>query len=160
MHSSFTIFAPNVRVCTRVHLKLIIMSREQIAVYISLLASVLLLLSVIVPHHHHDNGMPCYHWIASDVADEPLTEDSEHHDCGCVGHNQALSPALEYHAVSDLYLIPLLVLFNYINPFSLIVPCLTLDLGKAFYVESLYDSWIIRISGLRAPPALISGPQC
>lgn len=135
------------------------MKRERIAVYISLLASILLLLSVIVPHHHHKNGMPCYHWI-TDCAEEQQSEDSEHHDCGCMGHNQALSPALEYHAVSDLYLIPLLVLFNYINPFSLVAPCLTLDLGKAFYVESLYDSWIIRISGLRAPPALIIGSQC
>lgn len=136
------------------------MKRERIATYISFFASILLLLSVIVPHHHHDDGMPCYRWIFELSADSaqgdavPEEAASHQHDCGCVGHNQALFSSLEHHAVSEQYLIPLLVLFDFINPPELFTSSLIYSRERAFYVESLHDAWVVRAAGLRAPPVM------
>lgn len=133
------------------------MKKERIATYVSLIASVLLLLSVVVPHHHHADGMPCYHWlteIADDESDDSsgTSHSAAEHDCGCLGHNQALFSSVEQHAASDLHLIPLFILFHYINPLSAVALPLPFERERAFYIESLHDSWIAKASGRRAPP--------
>ena len=62
-------------------------AKKNIIRYVMLIAGIIMLLSVIIPHHHHSNGLPCF---------KPLTEHSHKsassHDCGCNGHNVALSP--------------------------------------------------------------------
>lgn len=133
------------------------MKKERIATYVSLIASLLLLLSVVVPHHHHADGMPCYHWLTEltdedDADSSDTTHSAAAHDCGCLGHNQALFSSVEQHAASDLHLIPLFILFNCIHAFEAVALPLPFEREQAFYIESLHDSWIAKASGLRAPP--------
>lgn len=129
-------------------------ARENIVRYVMLLAGFVLLLSVVVPHHHHSNGLPCF----KALVDSGHTHQSKTpHDCGCNGHNQALFTSLLTHATdadASHLLFPLQVLFDYINP---PVPALCgqlFDRERAFYIESLHDTWIAYSGGLRAPPAL------
>ena len=128
--------------------------KEKIVRYVMLVASILMLLSVVVPHHHHSNGMPCFKSLTTGMHDH---KSASTHDCGCNGHNLALFTSLLSHA-SDLnvshLLFPLQVLFDYINPPELAFCGQTFDRGRAFYIESLHDSWIVCASGLRAPPVL------
>lgn len=120
-----------------------------------LVASIFMMLSVVVPHHHHSNGMPCFMELTAETHDH--NSPSSSHDCGCNGHNLALFTSLLSHA-SDLdvshLLFPLQVLFDYINPPEPIFCGQSFDRGRAFYIESLHDSWIVCASGLRAPPVL------
>ncbi len=103
-------------------------------------------------HHHHSNGLPCF---------KPLTEHSHKsassHDCGCNGHNVALFTSLLSHATdvdASHLLFPLQVLFDYINPPEPAFCGQPFERSRAFYIESLHDSWITCASGLRAPPVL------
>lgn len=126
--------------------------KKQTIRYIMLVAGFIMLLSVVVPHHHHSNGMPCF---------KALTEHSHHnpdsHDCGCNGHNLALFTSLLSQATNgdaNHLFVPLHVLFSYINP---VVPSLkeqSFIRERAFYIESLHDTWVARVGGLRAPPRL------
>lgn len=117
-----------------------------------LVASIIMLLSVVVPHHHHSNGMPCFKSLT-----EHNHKSSSSHDCGCNGHNLALFISLLSHVtdgdVSHL-LFPLQVLFDYINPPVPLLWGQTFDRERAFYIESLHDTWITCSGGLRAPPVL------
>lgn len=117
-----------------------------------LIAGIIMLLSVIIPHHHHSNGLPCF---------KPLTEHSHKsassHDCGCNGHNVSLFTSLLSHATdvdASHLLFPLQVLFDYINPPEPAFCGQPFERSRAFYIESLHDSWITCASGLRAPPVL------
>lgn len=124
--------------------------KRRIASYVVLVASVIMLLSVVVPHHHHSDGMPCY---------KALTEHSHHsaesHDCGCNGHNLAIFTSILSQATdtdaSHLF-IPLHTLFDYKD--TLLPPAekRPFDRERAFYIESLHDTWIASVGGLRAPP--------
>ena len=129
-------------------------AKEKIIRYVMLVASIVMLLSVVVPHHHHSNGMPCFKSLTTDTHSH---KSASSHDCGCNGHNLALFTSLLSHA-SDLYvshlLFPLQVLFDYINPPEPAFCGQLFDRGRAFYIESLHDTWITCASGLRAPPVL------
>ena len=50
------------------------------------------------------------------------------------------------------FLFPLLVLFDYINPPAPVFYKLLFENDRAYYIESLHDTWIVSASGLRAPP--------
>ncbi len=125
------------------------MRKEKIAIYISLIASFLLLLSVIVPHHHHADGMPCYHWLSETTSHIPDTT----HDCGCLGHNQALFSSIEQHSVGNQYPILFFLPSIPIPSFENLTLPLPFDSTQIFYIESLHDIWITKASGRRAPPA-------
>ena len=130
--------------------------KKKIYQYVMLLVSIVMLISVVVPHHHHSNGLPCYKSLSAEAAHGGHGS-SESHDCGCNGHNLALFTSLLSHA-SDLdvshLLFPLQVLFDYINPPVPLLYGQTFDRERAFYIESLHDTWITCSGGLRAPPVL------
>ena len=117
-----------------------------------LLVSIVMLISVVVPHHHHSNGLPCYKSLSAEAAHGGHGS-SESHDCGCNGHNIAL---YTFSHVTDgnvnQFLFPLLVLFDYINPPVPVFYKLLFENDRAYYIESLHDTWIVSASGLRAPP--------
>ncbi len=115
-----------------------------------LVASVVMLLSVVVPHHHHSDGMPCY---------KALTEHGHHsaesHDCSCNGHNLAIFTSLLSQATdtdASHLLMPLHILFDYLNHTVSPTYEQSFDRERAFYIESLHDTWIASVGGLRAPP--------
>ena len=115
-----------------------------------LVASIIMLLSVVVPHHHHSNGMPCFKSLT-----EHNHKSSSSHDCGCNGHNIALYTSIFSHVTDgnvNQFLFPLLVLFDYINPPVPVFYKLLFENDRAYYIESLHDTWIVSASGLRAPP--------
>lgn len=130
--------------------------RKIISQYVLLVASILMLVSVIVPHHHHSNGMPCYEVMATE-ASHGDHDGEESHDCDCTGHNTAFLTSVQSHFTDgdvDLYLLPLLVLFDYINPPELSFSEQYIERDGAFFIESLHSTWITSASGLRAPPVL------
>lgn len=121
-----------------------------------LMASILMLLSVMIPHHHHSNGMPCYKSLATETTETGHTE-NDAHGCCCNGHNMVFFSSLLSHAADtdvDLHLFPLLILFDYINPPEPAFCGQVIECKRAFYIESLHDTWIVSASGLRAPPVL------
>lgn len=115
-----------------------------------LVVSFVLLLSTIVPHHHHRDGLPCY---------KPLTaahQTGGSHGCGCEGHGlffQNASQSVGTDGDMGPHLFPLLVLFDYIYPLEPAFYEQFRDKQKAFYIESLHDTWIASASGRRGPPA-------
>lgn len=120
-----------------------------------LLCSFILLLSVILPHHHHSDGRACYH---PQQMEQPADSHSgDAHDCTCSGHHLFVSNAHSGQSADGgggCLLVPLLILFDYINPL-LTVACRQLpDHRQTVYVESLHGVWIAEATGLRAPPAL------
>lgn len=124
-------------------------TKKKIIHYVMLLATMVMLLSVILPHHHHGNGMPCYKSLTT--AHQP----GDSHDCGCEGHGLFFlnaSQSVVADADAGPYLVPLLVLFDYIYPPE---PAFYVQLWsreKAVYIESLHDTWIASASGRRGPP--------
>lgn len=125
--------------------------------YVMLAASLLTLLSVVIPHHHHQDGMPCYATFFADLADTDGEErEADTHDCGCSGHNLAyLSFSSLTHPGSDgadLHLMPLLVLFDYLDPYGSFLNGLRPAYADCSRAESLYDTWRANATGLRAPP--------
>ena len=106
-----------------------------------LLVSIVMLMSVVVPHHHHSNGLPCYKSLSAEAAHG--------------GHNIALYTSIFSHVTDgnvNQFLFPLLVLFDYINPPVPVFYKLLFENDRAYYIESLHDTWIVSASGLRAPP--------
>lgn len=129
-------------------------AKEKIIRYVMLVAGIIVLLSVVVPHHHHSNGLPCFKYL---VGGEHSHKSDSAHDCGCNGHNQALYTSFLSHATDvDMshLLFPLQVLFDYINPPEPVICGRSFDRKRAFYIESLHDTWITSAGGLRAPPVL------
>lgn len=121
-----------------------------------LMTSILMLLSVVIPHHHHSNEIPCYKSLATEATDNGHSQDDTH-SCCCNGHNMFFFNLLQSHTTDadvDLYLFPLLVLFDYINPPTLAFCKQLVECNRVFYIESLHDTWIVCASGLRAPPML------
>ena len=117
-----------------------------------LIAGIIMLLSVIIPHHHHSNGLSCFKSLT-----EHSHKSASSHDCGCNGHNVALFTSMLSHATdvdASHLLFPLQVLFDYINPPEPAFCGQPFERSRAFYIESLHDSWITCASGLRAPPVL------
>lgn len=128
--------------------------KKKIYQYVMLLVSIVMLMSVVVPHHHHSNGLPCYKSLSAEAA-HGGHRSSESHDCGCNGHNIALYTSIFSHVTDgnvNQFLFPLLVLFDYINPPVPVFYKLLFENDRAYYIESLYDTWIVSASGLRAPP--------
>ena len=118
--------------------------KKKIYQYVMLLVSIVMLISVVVPHHHHSNGLA-----------HGGHGSSESHDCGCNGHNIALYTSIFSHVTDgnvNQFLFPLLVLFDYINPPVPVFYKLLFENDRAYYIESLHDTWIVSASGLRAPP--------
>ena len=115
-------------------------AKKKIYQYVMLLVSIVMLISVVVPHHHHSNGLPCYKSLSAEAAH---------------GHNIALYTSV-FSQVTDgnvnQFLFPLLVLFDYINPPVPVFYKLLFENDRAYYIESLHDTWITSASGLRAPP--------
>ena len=127
-------------------------AKKNIIRYVMLIAGIIMLLSVIIPHHHHSNGLPCFKSLT-----EHSHKSASSHDCGCNGHNVALFTSLLSHATdvdASHLLFPLQVLFDYINPPEPAFCGQPFERSRAFYIESLHDSWITCASGLRAPPVL------
>lgn len=121
--------------------------------YVVLVAGILTLLSVVIPHHHHRDGMPCYLSLTTEHAHSDKSADT--HDCGCDGHNLAYFSTHVSHLTdggTDVLLMPLLVLFDYINPPEPAFRGQVFGSENAPYVESSHDTWIVSASGLRAPP--------
>ena len=121
--------------------------------YTLLMVSMVVLLSVVLPHHHLANGLPCYGCM---FAGHVHQDDADTHDCGCGCEGHSLAYLSVQDAVSDVdshhFLIPLYVLFDYVYPPELELYGQPIDRERAFYIESLHDTWIVNASGLRAPP--------
>lgn len=127
--------------------------KQRIVQYVVLMAGIVMLLSVVIPHHHHRDGTPCYLSLTTETTHSDKSADT--HDCGCDGHNLAYFSSLTSHATdgdTHLYLMPLLVLFDYIYPPEPAFYEQRLNWDKTPYVESLRDTWIAGAMGLRAPP--------
>lgn len=129
--------------------------KQQIMRYMVLMASIVALLSVVIPHHHHKDGMPCY--ISLDEEMQHDEQSTDPHDCSCDGHNLAyLNSHTSFSTDSDagVILMPLLVLFDYINPPEASLSWQHIYGDGTLYIESLQDQWIVSATGLRAPPML------
>lgn len=130
-------------------------AKRKIYEYVMLAVSIVMLLSVAIPHHHHRDGLPCYKSLFAESTHHDGHGTPGSHDCGCNGHNVALYTSI-FTQMTDgdasLHLFPLLVLFDYINPPVPVFYHLFFDSDRAFYIESLHDTWITAASGLRAPP--------
>ncbi|EJX06730.1 hypothetical protein EVA_05164 [gut metagenome] len=127
--------------------------KQQVMRYTVLMASILVLLSVVIPHHHHRDGMPCYLSLTEEM--QHGEQNSDPYDCSCDGHNLAyLNTHTSFLMDSDagIFLMPLLVLFDYINPIEPSIPGQHLYGDWSLYIESLHDQWIVSATGLRAPP--------
>lgn len=126
---------------------------RQIIQVVMLLCSFVLLLSVIVPHHHHRDGMVCYKFLKTEATDGDHGDDTRT-CCGC-GHNLFVMNAHSDQVTGndvDSLLIPLMVLFDYINPYIAISCWLIPDREYTAYIELLHSVWITDATGLRAPP--------
>ena len=133
-------------------------SRRKIIQSLMLLCSFIVLLSVLVPHHHHSDGSACYVFQLDDSG-EGHTHHNDMHTCECNGHNLFFSN----HSVSqqidqdmDLMLHPILFLFEYLNPLAdLFHWWQDWEFTPTIYLESLHGVWIVKATGLRAPPACL-----
>ena len=134
--------------------------RKSHTVFLMLIASLFVLLSVILPHHHRSDGMACYalveHLHDADSSEPPTSSSDHATDCGCNGHNPAFySTANNLLDLTDahIFLMPLLVLIDYIYPPEPLFCGDANSVFSNFYNALLYDSWIVSATGLRAPPA-------
>lgn len=127
--------------------------KQRIIQYVLLIAGVIMLLSVVAPHHHHRDGTPCYDSLTTESAHGDKSADT--HDCSCDGHNLAYFNSLISHVTdgsAHQYLMPLLVLFDYIYPPGPVFYERQFYRENTIYVESLRGTWIVNATGLRAPP--------
>lgn len=128
--------------------------KKTVVQYVMLMAGILMLLSVVIPHHHHSDGLACYKFMTTESA---AGSADEAHDCDCTGHNLAFNSSIQSHITdgdAGQYLFPLLVLFDYVSPSGWVAQGLLFDSDETVYRESLHDTWIVRATGLRAPPVL------
>ncbi len=124
-------------------------TKDRIRRYVVLVAGILTLLSIVLPHHHHADGSACY---------MPLTEEMAHADggdpCGqgcCFGSHGLLPVSVGTDV--GLHVFPLISLFAPYQSLHIgINPSLLVE--RPVYIESLYDSWRARATGLRGPPEI------
>lgn len=122
--------------------------------YVMLMAGILILLSVVIPHHHHSDGLACYKFMTTESAEGSA---DEAHNCDCTGHNLAFNSSIQSHITDGdavQYLFPLLILFDYVYSPEPVSEGRLFNSGETAYIESLHDTWIVRATGLRAPPML------
>lgn len=121
---------------------------------VMLLCSFILLLSVIVPHHHHSDGRACYKLLQTE-ANEGNDHGNENHDSCGSAHSLFVSNGHSAYAAdgdADFFLVPLQVLFDYLNPLSAVSHKGLIQKWDAVYIESLHGVWVTDATGLRAPP--------
>lgn len=123
------------------------------------MASIIMMLSVTLPHHHHDDGLPCYRSLQTEINEhtEHSHTNDKNHDCGCNGHNAVVYASVLSHLTDGdvhQYLMPLLVMFNYIYPPQPQTFTLFSTHRYIAYIDPVKDVWITETLGLRAPPVL------
>ena len=135
------------------------MKKRQHIAYILLLISLIMLAIPVIPHHHHADGMIC---MKNDIAAD-CDESCCHHplgghcccDTGCMTtHFVQNTPHSSDEACSHpdaLWTATLLF-----NPISKLLTTPESDVSgqECIYLESLHGTFIIRATGLRAPPSL------
>ncbi|MDR1645100.1 MAG: hypothetical protein LBS05_04665 [Tannerellaceae bacterium] len=122
-----------------------------------LLSGCVLLLTVLIPHHHHEDGSPCIFWADSE---NTTGEDEDGHcrSCEYNGHTIVFNSASLQKYASETHddpawlLIPLHILFDYINP-SLPFPDDGVpDFAGNVPAASIHCTWVAVAAGFRAPP--------
>lgn len=135
--------------------------KKKYIVYLLFLVSIIMLAVPVFPHHHHADGFIC---MKNDV--EPSCHIPHHHhpaghpncchDKGCiVSHFLQRTPRTERQApVLKPVLLPA-ALSPFIRQLAAFdEPCLSDSYSP--YIESLHGVYIVRASGLRAPPSLLA----
>ncbi|MDO4702701.1 DUF6769 family protein [Tannerella sp.] len=142
--------------------------KRHIMQWVVWISSVFFLFSATAPHHHHDGGKVCFMSFWGDGAQhacchtcgETSPNDPPHHhplqtcdDCGATVSVTLTQNHDNQTAVTPI-LIPIFVLLNYLYPAELEQAGLFFSRKHPsfYYIEALHDTWIIRASGLRAPP--------
>ncbi|MCC8186372.1 MAG: hypothetical protein LIP08_02370 [Bacteroides sp.] len=128
------------------------------------MVSILMLAVPVIPHHHHEKGTIC---LKNDVTaqtccDDPQhSHDQEHHHEDACCSDECLTrihtPELtgkspcghpHYHFFVTLFTEPLLRILTQPDE-------KTFD-DDFIYIESLHGTFLTRVTGLRAPPCILS----
>lgn len=137
------------------------MKKKQHITYILFFISLIMLVIPVIPHHHHADGLICMkNDITADCCEHEHsdTPGSEHCCCntGCVTtHFVQQTPNSSDDVCSHPDTLWAITLF--IEPFSklLTLPESDVNRRECVYLESLHSTFIIRATGLRAPPSLL-----
>ena len=141
------------------------MKKQRLWAYVLLTVCMLMQVAEVFPHHHHSG----YYCLASDLVDEVRkascdssmhhSDDADRHTCGtdCIANFQCSAQQKDVlHLASDYF-------FHFIFlPMSdscrLLAPCeeKKVECTVFSYVSSLYTCAIVRSTGLRAPPFILS----
>lgn len=133
------------------------MKNQRHAAYLLLLLSILMLGVPVIPHHHHANGVLCMRNDVQSGCCTPSTDEAEGHCCcdtGCLSthffqQRPDASPDIPHPLPTILLFLPDGLLASLLLHLS-DHPSRT----TSVYAESLHDTLLTRVTGLRAPPAL------
>lgn len=133
------------------------MKTQRHAAYLLLLLSILMLGVPVIPHHHHADGVLCMRNDVQSGCCTPSTDEAEGHCCcdtGCLSthffqQRPDASPDIPHPLPTILLFLPDGLLASLLLHLS-DHPSRT----TSVYAESLHDTLLTRVTGLRAPPAL------
>jgi len=120
----------------------------------------MVLMIPVIPHHHHANGLVCMkNDITADCCGHHHTSTNDHHCCnttGCMMAHFVQQVPQPDDIGSHLNKLQATILF--ITPFT-DLPSLSeseMKRQKHLYLETLHDTLITRVTGLRAPPSVLA----
>lgn len=137
------------------------MKKRQHIAYILFFISLIMLAIPVIPHHHHADGTICMkNDIAADCDESCCHHPREGHCCcdtGCLTtHFVQKTPNSSDELCSHPDTLWTAVLL--FKPISRLLTALEFDVSRqeCIYLESLHSTFIIRATGLRAPPSLLA----
>lgn len=141
--------------------------KRQIMRWIILITGMSFLFSVIVSHHHHDGGKACFVSFFENIADASCCNTSADDAESAASHPNPVQTCNDCSATLSVSVVKsasglmdvtsmLLPLFLWSDVFdvSRLRPVSSFILQTYFpaYIEALRHLWVVRASGLRAPP--------
>lgn len=138
------------------------MKKRQHIAYILFFISLIMLAIPVIPHHHHADGTICMkNDIAADCGDESCCHHPREGHCCCdtgcmTTHFVQKTPNSSDELCSHPDTLWTAVLL--FKPISRLLTASEFDVSRqeCIYLESLHGTFIIRATGLRAPPSLLA----
>lgn len=137
------------------------MKRKQHIARMLLFISMLVLMVPVIPHHHHANGLICMkNDLTADCCEHHHHSPTDEHHCcnttGCMmSHFVQQTPQSEdANAHPNVLRVITLFIAPLINFPSLSE--LEIRRQECIYLETLHDTLITHVTGLRAPPSLLA----
>lgn len=137
------------------------MKRKRHIARILLFISMMVLMVPVIPHHHHTDGMICMKKnITADCCEHSHHTPADDHSCcnttGCIATHFVQQAPQSDNAGShpDIPRVITLLIEPLIN-----FPSLSESDARSrkyIYQETLHDTFVIRATGLRAPPSLLA----